>query len=395
MNVVQKYGGSSVATTEKIKNIASYIRSIYTKDSKIVIVVSAMGKTTNNLISLANEITLNPNKREYDALISTGELVSSSLLAMALCELGVPAISLSGAQAGIRTDSFHSRAFISSIEPDRLNYELSNHRVVIVSGFQGVDTNNDITTLGRGGSDTTAVAIAAVLSFPCEIYTDVDAVYSIDPRLYEKAKTIHNISYEEMMEMSVQGAKVLETRCIELAKKYNVPLYLGKTLETNKNKGTYVMNKTKQYFEQMIISGLSVKDNYNICTIKANSNIELKNVLNVISSSSINLEMISEFHYDNYTLFSFGSSSKDINTIIESIKSLNIYCKTTNNFVKLSLTGAGFSTHTQVCKKLFELLIKNNIEFQKMTMSEMSISFLINNSDKETAIQLISKEFDL
>ena len=396
MIVVQKYGGSSVATTEKIKNIAKYIKNNFSPNDKIVIVVSAMGKTTNGLLNLINEVSPSPNKREQDTLVSTGEIISASLLSIALNDIGIKAVSLNGMQAGIITDSFYGRAFIESIEPDRLNSELSKGNIVIVTGFQGVDLNGNITTLGRGGSDTTAVALAAVLSCPCEIYTDVDAVFGVDPRIYSGSKPIHEISYEEMMEMSLQGAKVLETRCIELAKKYNVPLYLGKTLETNKNKGTYVMNKKLSYFEQMKISSLSSKDNYYVCTVKLKDYTILSDILKLISESGLNLEMVSEIAYEKNIYFSFGSASSEIielNNKINKIGGASAFIK--NSFTKLTLSGTGFATHTNAINVMFKTLSDNNINFEKICITEMSASLLISQIDKEKAIKLISQEFNL
>ena len=395
MKIVQKYGGSSVATTEKIKDIARYIKNNYSPNDRIVIVVSAMGKTTNSLLNLANDISINPNKREQDALISTGEIVSASLLSIALNDIGVPAISLNGKQAGIQTDSFFGRAFIESIEPDRINLELEKGNVVVVTGFQGFDLSGNSTTLGRGGSDTTAVALAAVLSCPCEIYTDVDAVYSVDPRIYN-SKPLHEISYEEMMEMSIHGVKVLETRCIELAKKYNVPLYLGKTLENNKEKGTYVMNKPSSYFEQMIINSLSVKDNYFVCTVKLNNYKNLDLILNLISKSGLNLEMVSEIDYENKIYFSFGSSSNEIVKLYKDIQLLkDTYCLLKNNFTKITISGTGFSTHTNAISSIFKTLSDNDIKYEKISITEMSASILISEKDKNRAVNLLSSKFNL
>lgn len=396
MGVVMKYGGSSVATTEKIKNIAEYIKSIYGAGDGIVIVVSAMGKTTNNLLALASEISKNPSRREVDALISTGENVTTAMLSIALGEIGVPAISLSGVQAGILTDEVFSRAFIKSIDTSRIRRELSLHRVVIVAGFQGFSVNGEITTLGRGGSDTTAVALAASLGFPCEIYTDVDAVCKIDPRLYENAKQVHEISYDEMMELSLQGAKVLETRCIELAKKYNVPLYLGRTLESNKSKGTHVMKKPNTYFEGINIGGLAVRDDFFLCTVKTQNRKLLCPVLDVIARNTISFEMISENEFEGDILLSFGSANADILKIVGLLSKIDgIEVVVEKEMSKFSLVGTGFATHTNVSNTLFSLLCENGIAFRKISTSEISISFVVDSVDKQRTIDCIAKKFDL
>lgn len=396
MGIVMKYGGSSVATTEKIMAVAEFIKSIYNTDKKIVVVVSAMGKTTNNLLSLVDEISKNPSRREVDALISTGENITTALLSLALNELGVPSLSLSGIQAGILTDEVFSRAFIKSIDTRRIEIELSLQKVVVVAGFQGVSSNGEVTTLGRGGSDTTAVALASSLGFPCDIYTDVDAVCTVDPRLYENARQIHEISYDEMMELSLQGAKVLETRCIELAKKFSVPLYLGKTLESNKSKGTRIMNKTNTYFEGINIGGLAVRDDFFLCTVRMRNRKLLCPVLDIIARSTINFEMVSENEFEGDILLSFGSSNTEIIRVANILSKLeNIDVLLEEGMIKFSLVGTGFATHTNVSNTLFTLLCENEIAFRKISTSEISLCFIVHPNDKQRAIDCIAKKFNL
>lgn len=396
MRIVHKYGGSSVSTIEKIEDIAKHLKELHRNNTDIVVVVSAMGKTTNNLIELANKITMSPNKRELDSLLATGEIQTTVLLAMALHKIGESAISFSGAQAGIKTNSVFGKAFIEKMDTKRIKEELGLGKIVIVAGFQGISMCNSTTTLGRGGSDTTAVALAAALSCPCEIYTDVDCVYTCDPKIYPKSKPLHKISYEEMMQMSICGAKVLETRCVELAKKYRVPLYLGKSLETNKNKGTYIMNKDDLYFEQVQINGISLREDFSICTIKTKDKSAIVKIIDLISDSTLNLGYVSENSFGDSTIFSFGSSNSSINEVAKDIAKIkNVSMELTEKQTKVSLVGIGLSTHTGISKTLFETLMENDINFGKITTSELSISFTIDNKDKQKTIEILSKKFDL
>ena len=236
--IVQKYGGSSVESIEKMKKIANRIITTKNQGNSMVVVVSAMGKTTNKLLGFAQEISQNPSKREIDMLISTGEQVSVSLLSMILNEMGHPAVSLTGFQAGIKTEGTHTKNKISDINTEKVTKHLEDGKIVVVAGFQGLNENGDITTLGRGGSDTTAVALAAKLQCSCEIYTDVEGIYSVDPRLHKHAKKLELISYEEMIEMSHLGAKVMEPRSVEIGQRYGVPIYVASSQSANK--GTYI-----------------------------------------------------------------------------------------------------------------------------------------------------------
>jgi len=265
MIVVQKYGGSSVADIDRIKNVANRIKQRKDKNDDIVVVVSAMGKSTDNLIAMAKSLSQNPDKREMDVLLSTGEQVTISLLSIALNEMGIKAVSLTGAQAGIKTDGIHMKNKIVDVDDERIRKYLAEGNVVIVAGFQGINENDDITTLGRGGSDTTAVALSAKLNAVCEIYTDVDGIYSVDPRLYSKARKIDVISYEEMMEMSCLGAKVMESRSIEIAARYNVNLYVASSM--NDERGSFI----KEYDETMEnnpITGMSISDDVLMVTFE-------------------------------------------------------------------------------------------------------------------------------
>ena len=397
MRKVLKYGGSSVATIEQIINIAKYVKELSENGEQIVVVASAMGKTTNKLISLAKEVNHYPNKRELDALLSTGEIQTVTLITMALLNLGVKAKSFTGFQSGFITDDNHSKAFIKELNTEKIEEALNNNIVCVVAGFQGITENGDITTLGRGGSDTTAVAIASKLKCDCEIYTDVESVYTIDPRLYSLAKKLHKISYEEMMEMAIGGAKVLETRCVELAKKYNVNLYLGKTLEKDKTKGTYVMNKND--FEQMPVTNISVKEDISMITInleKKNENL-INEIFKIIEKQNINLDMISKNCINNNVIFSFSSSKEQSEEFVNYIKlnqpSINVSLN--DNLCKIVVVGVGMATHSGIASKVFNTLSLNNINYENITTSEISITFTTSFENKQIAIEVLAKEFDL
>ncbi len=401
MILVHKYGGSSVATVDKIKNIASHIKKYTEKGYKMVVVASAMGKTTNGLIALANQIGSNLSKREMDALLSTGEIQTVSLLAMALQSLGVDAISMTGFQSGFITNDVHSKAFIKEINTKKLETYLEEGKVVVVAGFQGITEDGHITTLGRGGSDTTAVAIAAKLGCDCEIYTDVDGVYGVDPRLYKAAKKIHRISYEEMMEMAASGAGVLETRCVELAKKYNVKLYLGQSLENpDKKEGTYVMERNV-YFEDMPVTGIGIKDDTAIITFtcKEADPKRVADIFELISKNTINLDMINRNIINEKAVFSFSCSNQQADEFVLAIEKSEmagtLEYTVKKDLIIVSLVGVGMATHTGVASKVFSTLMGNNIPYYQITTSEISISFTIDPENKEQAVNALAEAFEL
>lgn len=401
MRMVHKYGGSSVATIEKIMEIANHIKMYKERGYDMVVVASAMGKTTNTLISLASQIGSNLSKREMDALISTGEVQTVSLMAMALQSLGVDAISMTGFQSGFITNDVHSKAFIKEINTQKLEEYMNEGKVVVVAGFQGITEDGHITTLGRGGSDTTAVAIAAKLECDCEIYTDVDGVYSVDPRIYPKAKKIPQISYEEMMEMAASGAGVLETRCVELAKKYGVKLYLGKSLENpDKKEGTYVMERTV-YFEDMPITGIGIKGDTAIitftCTVPDPK--QVSSIFELISENAINLDMINRNVINGRAVFSFSCSNEQADEFVDALKKREIHNNLEYNIKKnliiISLVGVGMATHTGVASKVFNTLTKNDIPYYQISTSEISISFTTDPQQKEAAVRVLAEAFEL
>lgn len=402
--IVHKYGGSSVSTIEKIIAIASSLRSLVEAGEEIVVVVSAMGGTTNKLIALANEITDSPNKREMDVLLSTGELQSIALLSIALNNLGVKSVSLSGKQAGILTSSDHTHAYIKEIDVERIKKHLSSGNIVIVAGFQGADAEEDITTFGRGGSDTTATALAASLGCACEIYTDVEAVYCTDPSIFHDSKKLHEISYFDMMEMSVSGAKVLEARSVELACKYNVPLYLGKTLETDKTKGTWIMENVN--IEHMPIRSVNSKDGYNVVVLTL-SRYDKKYWDSVyrLCEGLNNYEMLSSMISGEKAIFSFGVLDRDLAEVKQKIQdelkvSLGALIhdgvvEIHSGLARLTLVGIGLATHTKIAAIVSEILIENQIEYGFVSNSEISLSMTVDQKDKKRAIEILAKRFKL
>lgn len=397
--VVHKYGGSSVATTEKILDIAKSLKEIYDKKEQIVVVVSAMGKITNKLISLAHEITSNPDKREMDRLMSTGENQTIALLSIALNSLGVPSVSYTGEQLEIKTKGVHMKNTIESINKDKILKALDENKVVIVAGFQGVNAIGDVTTLGRGGSDTTAVALSCVLKCKCEIYTDVDGIYRIDPRIYSDAKKIQNISYEEMMELAYLGAGVMEPRAIELGYKYGVPIYVGKTLGL-KN-GTNI-TKERNNMEDQEITGISVNSNTLMVTIDGIPTYahNLEPIFQKASELGINIDIIS--HNDVISengSIAFTTPRTDENLIKELFDSVKISADTkiliNKNVVKVSLVGIGMMTHGSVVAKIFNVLSENNLSFHQISTSEISISLIVDESISNQVASLLAKKFNI
>ena len=290
--VVQKYGGSSVSSTEKIKAIANKLIERKKKNSKIVVVVSAMGDTTDDFISLAKDITKSPDKRELDVLMSTGEIISASLLSMSLNSLGCEAVSYNAYQLNIKTSGLHGKSLIDDIDVSKINESLDSGKIVIVTGFQGLNDEGDITTLGRGGSDTSAVALAVKLDGICEIYTDVDGIYFTDPRKYSEAKKIKEIEYEEMLELASLGAQVMHPRSVELAQKYNVELYVG--LSCGDIEGTYIRGNKEMKLEDKVITGLATCDDDAAITIVDINMDDVSKLFEKIAVDGVSIDMISQ-----------------------------------------------------------------------------------------------------
>ena len=395
--LVHKYGGTSVGTTEKIKRIAKRVIAEKEKGNDMVVVVSAMGKTTDYLVEMSKEIAINPNKREMDLILSTGEQVSIALLSMAFQEFGYDAIALTGFQAGIKTYGPHTKNKILDIDDEKIKNYLKEGKVVVVAGFQGVNENGDITTLGRGGSDTTAVAIAAKLGCPCHIYTDVDGIYSVDPRLYKEAKKLDVISYEEMMEMASLGAGVMEPRAIEIGCKYNIPIYVASSI--NDVGGTYI----KEYDEKMegnVVTGLSVCDDILMVTVShILYNLDhVATLFEKLAIENVNVDMISQTApVDGYINVSFTAPKDDLFVIEKVMGDLEgrVEISIEDEITKISVVGIGMRNQSGVSGRLFRILADNEISFRQVTTSEISISYTIDKKDKEKAVRALSNELNL
>ncbi|MEG0014318.1 MAG: aspartate kinase [Cellulosilyticaceae bacterium] len=400
MLIVQKFGGSSVANAERIFNVARRIAENYKQGHDIVVVLSAQGDTTDDLIAKAKEITPNPSKREMDMLLTTGEQQSVALMAMALIELGHPVISLNAYQVGMMTTSAYGNARLKKIKPDRIRRELDRKNIVVITGFQGMNRFDDITTLGRGGSDTTAVAIAAALhADKCEIYTDVDGVYTADPRIVKNAKKIEEITYNEMLELASLGVKVLHNRSVELAKKYNVELVVRSSL--NHSEGTVVKEVCK--VERMLISGVAGDNEIARVSLIGLQDTPGKafDIFATLAKKNINVDII---------LQSIGrDGTKDISftiadTALEEAKEIiskNVERWGTKevdyneNLAKVSIVGAGMVANAGVASKMFEAMYDSNINIHMISTSEIKISILIDKKDMHRAMHAIHDKFQL
>ena len=394
--IVQKYGGSSVSNIEKIKNIASKLIERKKTNPKIVVVVSAMGDTTDEFISVAKDITDNPNKRELDVLMSTGEIISASLLSMSLNALGCDSVSYNAYQLNIQTSGIHGKSLIDDIDVSKINDSLNQGKIVIVTGFQGLNDEGDITTLGRGGSDTSAVALAVKLNGLCEIYTDVDGIYFTDPREYKEAKKLKEIEYEEMLELASLGAQVMHSRSVELAQKYGVELYVG--LSCSDIEGTYIRGSKNMKLEDKVITGLATCDDDAAITI---IDIDMKNVLKLfehIANDGISVDMISQTApFNNKVNVSFTIAKEDLaqcKDIVKDYVSLDSIV-VDEDITKFSLVGLGMKHTSGVASKIFKIFSENDINVKLITTSEIRITCAINSSSKSLAINKIAKEFNL
>ena len=399
--IVQKYGGSSVANTDRIKNVASRIARYKKKGYNVAVVVSALGDTTDELLELAARITDKPSDREIDMLISTGEQVSVALLAMAVHKLGIDAISLTGPQVGIITDCSHTKAKILDISADRIRQELKKGKVVIVAGFQGMNADQEITTLGRGGSDLTAVAIAKTLNADmCEIYTDVEGVYTADPRVVKDAKKLSVISYEEMLELAFLGAQVMQARSMEVAKKYSVPLHIRSSF-TDKE-GTIISKEVKA-MEEVLVSGVAANKGeakVTICDLPDKPGIAAF-IFKDIARHDINVDMIIQnISRRGHTDLSFTvpmselSRTKDVmEKIVKSVKAKGVVYN--NELAKVSIVGVGMKTHSGVAAKMFGALASKKINIDMISTSEIKISCVINKKFADEAVRALHKAFEL
>ena len=396
--IVQKFGGSSVADAQRVSHVAGIIANTYRQGNQVVVVVSAQGKTTDHLIAQAQEVNPNPSKRELDALMATGELASMALMALALERLGMPAISLSGWQAGIHTDSTHGAARVSRIDTERLRNELDKGNIVIVAGFQGVNKYEDITTLGRGGSDTSAVALAAALNADlCQIYTDVDGVYTADPRIVPNAIKIDEITYDEMLELASLGANVLHNRSVEMAKKYNVNLEVLSSMTGAE--GTIVKEVTD--VEKLLIKGVT-KD-VNIARISAMGVSDQPGIafrlFSLLAKHKVSVDIILQsVGRDGTQDISFTVAAKDADEVVRLLEERkdtlglkSVICDP--NVAKVSIVGAGMETYAGVASKMFEALGEANINIQMIATSEIKISVLIAEEEANKAVAAIHRAF--
>ena len=396
--IVQKFGGSSVRDAERVNNVASRIVETYDAGNDVIVVVSAQGDTTDDLIEKAKEINPKASKREMDMLLSSGEQISVSLLAMAIERIGRPVISLTGWQAGFYTDTNYSGARIKKIKTERLQNELDKRKIIIVAGFQGVNKYDDITTLGRGGSDTSAVAIAAALGADvCEIYTDVDGVYTADPRFVKGAKKLDDISYDEMLELASLGANVLHNRSVEMAKKYHVKLAVKSSLE--KVEGTYV--KEVNQVEKMLVRGVT-RDND--CARVALVGVEdtpgkAYSIFDLISKKNIGVDLIIQsIGRDGKKDISFTVTEGDLPEVLNIIEESKDIIKAdsvdySKDVSKVSIVGAGMVSNAGVATTMFEALYNAHINISMIATSEIKVSVLVDQKDAEKAVVAIHDKF--
>ena len=413
--IVQKSGGTSMGSIDRIKNVAKRVKRWHDNGHQVVVVVSAMSGETNRLIDLARQISAQPDPREYDQMVSTGEQVSISLLAMAIKELGVGARSFTGRQVAIKTDNAHNKARIESIDDKNIREQLDAGNVVIVAGFQGIDEEGNATTLGRGGSDTTGVAIAAALGADeCQIYTDVDGVYTTDPRVTSKAKKLEKITFEEMLEMASLGSKILQIRSVEFAGKYGVPLRVLSSFDENTdgsfdqefqdNVGTLITIDEGDNMEQAIISGIAFnRDEAKIVVRGVPDHPGIASaILSPIGRANIEIDMIVQNLSDNGTTdFTFTVNRSDLD---KTLKVLHDEVKDeigakeilgNSEVVKVSLVGVGMRSHAGVASLMFQTLAENNINIQMISTSEIKVSVLIQDQHLEKAVKSLHTAFGL
>ncbi|MBU0671912.1 MAG: aspartate kinase [Candidatus Margulisbacteria bacterium] len=407
--IVHKYGGTSLGTPEKIKNIAKKLKGLKEKGNQLVVIVSAMGHTTDELIDLMNKVSANPDNREYDMLISTGEQVSASLLAMALIDLGCSAVSLTGGQAGVVTEDIYKKARIKHIHLDRLKNELKAGKVVVITGFQGIDSKGDIITIGRGGSDTSAVAVAAALQADvCDIYTDVDGVYTTDPRIVSDARKIKYISYEEMLELASLGAQVLHPRSIECASIYNMVIHLRSS--TKDITGTYIMSPQQiakevgKMEKQEAVRGIALDENIakvGVLKIADKPGIAAK-LFGALAAEKINVDMIVQSVHSAGSLadMAFTVERTELRKAVQVAEKVGKELKSEavisdSDVCKVSLVGIGMVSQPGTAAKMFEVLSQEKINIQMIATSEIKISCVIKKEQGKKAVQILHKAFGL
>ncbi|SEQ83710.1 aspartate kinase [Nitrosomonas sp. Nm51] len=401
---VQKYGGTSVGSTERVRNVARRVAKFHAQGHRIIVVVSAMSGETNRLIALAREVQNNPDPREMDVMVSTGEQVSIALLSMALMALKVKAKSYTGAQVRILTDCAHTKARILNIDQDKIRTDLDNGHVVIVAGFQGVDQHGNITTLGRGGSDTTGVALAAALKADeCQIYTDVDGIYTTDPRVVPEARRLDRITFEEMLEMASLGSKVLQLRAVEFAGKYKVKLRVLSSFE-EEGPGTLITFEENEHMEQPVISGIAFnRDEAKITVLGVPDHPGIAyQILGPVADANIDVDMIIQnVSHDDLTDFSFTVHRNDFNNTMNIIREKiqpHIGARDViggDRIAKVSVVGVGMRSHAGIASKMFRVLAEEGINIQMIATSEIKVSVVVDEKYMELAVRVLHKAFDL
>ncbi|WP_406866573.1 aspartate kinase [Priestia megaterium] len=399
--IVQKFGGTSVGSVERIQHVANRVIQEAERGNQVVVVVSAMGKTTDALVKLASDITDSPSKREMDMLLTTGEQVTISLLTMALQCKGYEATSLTGWQAGIQTEAVHSNARIQHIDTTRIQSQLDRGRIVVVAGFQGCSEDGSITTLGRGGSDTTAVALAAALkAAKCDIYTDVTGVFTTDPRYVEDARKLHSISYDEMLELANLGAGVLHPRAVEFAKNYQVPLEVRSSLE-NEN-GTIVEEEVSME-QNLVVRGIAFEDNISRVTIEGlNNELQtLSTIFTALAKEQLNVDIIIQNVTANNCLsISFSIKTVDVDAalvVLKEYKSTLGYTRIEHEsgLAKVSIVGSGMISNPGVAAEMFEVLAGEKIEVKMVSTSEIKVSTVVPHADMVKAVETLHVAFEL
>ena len=399
--IVQKFGGTSVGDIEKIQHVASRVKKTRDQGHDVIVVVSAMSGETNRLVDLCWQLGNQPDPREYDVVVATGEQVTVGLLSMALKNCGQDAVSLLGSQVAIHTDNFHSKARINRIDDERIRENLSSGRVVIVPGFQGINENGDITTLGRGGSDTSAVALAAALEADsCEIYTDVEGIYTTDPNVVPEAVKIPKISYDEMLEMASLGAKVLQIRSVEFAKTYNVPLHVRSTF--TETEGTWVTREDPE-MEKVVVSGVTYEKNeakVSIMRVPDRPGIAAR-IFGAIAEANINVDMIIQnISHDGFTDMTFTVPKGDLDSALSIVEPIareidSAGVLTDDKVAKVSIVGTGMRSHSGIASQMFRALSEDGINIQMISTSEIKVSCVIESKYTELAVRVLHNAFDL
>jgi len=385
--LVMKFGGTSVADPDKLKDVARRVVAARAEGNRVVAVLSAMGDSTDELVRLAYEVSPRPKPRELDMLISVGERISCALAAMAIHDLGAEAISLTGSQAGIVTDTVHGRAKIVDVRARRIHEALDQDRIVLVAGFQGVSTDFDITTLGRGGSDTTAVALAAALGAEvCEIYTDVDGVFTADPRLVPQARKLHAVSYEEMLEMAASGAKVLQVRSVEVARNHRVKLHVRSTFSTAD--GTWIREEDQRMLEKALISGVTHTRDETLYRVEGTNPAQL---FAVLAEAGVNVDTIVRTGPE----ILFSAPAEDREAAREALDGLGVDWSARDDLGKVSVIGAGMKSHPGVAAKAFETLTGAGIEPEVVITSPIKIACHVRGEDVERAVAELHRAFEL